>query len=120
VERAEAYKKLQESRVEMMRTYAETDRCRADFLVGYFGESVSRLCGRCDNCRAGTAEAPVTKHADYPLQSRVRHDEFGPGIVTDLQEDRLTVLFEDVGYRTLSLDVVEEQALLEPVGPDGT
>ena len=89
---------------------------RADFLVGYFGEDVTRLCGNCDNCRSGTAEEPVTEHAAFALQSRVRHDEFGPGIVTDLEEDRLTVLFEDVGYRTLSLEVVEQQGLLEPDG----
>jgi ATP-dependent DNA helicase RecQ len=116
VERAEACRRLQQSRVEMMRTYAETDRCRSDFLVGYFGESVAKLCGVCDNCRAGSADAPVTDHASYPLQSHVLHDEFGPGIVTDLEEDRLTVLFEDVGYRTLSLRLVEEQGLLDRVG----
>jgi ATP-dependent DNA helicase RecQ len=44
----------------------------------------------------------------------VRHEEFGPGVVTDLEEDRLTVLFDDVGYRTLSLEVVAEQELLVP------
>ena len=119
VERAEAYRKLQHSRVEMMRTYAETDRCRSDFLVGYFGEEASGLCGVCDNCRAGSAEDPVTDHAQFPLQSQVHHEEFGPGIVTDLEEDRLTVLFEDVGYRTLSLRLVEEQGLLEPVRTRG-
>ncbi|WP_203231217.1 RecQ family ATP-dependent DNA helicase [Nocardioides caldifontis] len=117
VERAEAYRKLQHSRVEMMRTYAETDRCRADFLVGYFGEEATALCGVCDNCRAGHADAPVTDHAVFPLQSHVHHEEFGPGIVTDLEEDRLTVLFEDVGYRTLSLRLVEEQRLLAPAQP---
>jgi ATP-dependent DNA helicase RecQ len=50
----------------------------------------------------------------FPVQSPVRHVEFGDGVVTDLEEDRLTVLFEDVGYKTLSLRLVEEQGLLEP------
>lgn len=54
--------------------------------------------------------------AVYPLQSQVRHEEFGTGTVTDLEEDRVTVLFDDVGYRTLSLDVVAEQGLLERTG----
>ena len=49
----------------------------------------------------------------FPLQSDVRHDEFGDGVVTDLEDDRLTVLFQDVGYRTLSREVVAEQGLLE-------
>ena len=42
------------------------------------------------------------------------HAEFGAGMVTDVEEDRLTVLFDDVGYRTLSLAVVEEEGLLTP------
>ena len=41
---------------------------------------------------------------------------FGVGTVTDVEEDRITVLFEDVGYRTLLLEVVEQQGLLEPTG----
>jgi ATP-dependent DNA helicase RecQ len=46
----------------------------------------------------------------------VRHDEFGAGVVTDLEEDRITVLFDDVGYKTLSLELVQEQGLLELAG----
>jgi ATP-dependent DNA helicase RecQ len=44
----------------------------------------------------------------------VHHDEFGDGVVTDVEDDRLTVLFDDVGYRTLSLDLAET-GLLEPL-----
>ena len=113
-ELAQAHRKLQESRVDMMRGYAETDRCRAEFLLGYFGERVSGLCGHCDNCLAGVAPEPSSdEDSAFPLHSRVGHEEFGEGIVTDLEEDRLTVLFDDVGYRTLSLKLVEDQGLLE-------
>ncbi|WP_435745062.1 RecQ family ATP-dependent DNA helicase [Nocardioides sp. SYSU DS0663] len=114
VEIAESHRQLERSRVDMMRGYAETDRCRPAYLQGYFGEQVDQRCGRCDNCRAGVAEDPaVEQSAPYPVQSEVEHAEFGPGVVTDLEEDRVTVLFESVGYRTLSLDVVEEQELLD-------
>jgi ATP-dependent DNA helicase RecQ len=114
LQRAEAHRKLQESRVHMMRGYAETERCRAEFLLGYFGERVSGLCGHCDNCLAGVAPEPSSdRDSAFPLHSRVAHDEFGEGTVTDLEEDRLTVLFDDVGYRTLSLRLVEDQGLLE-------
>jgi ATP-dependent DNA helicase RecQ len=117
LERAEAHQKLQRSRVEMMRAYAETDRCRADFLLGYFGEEVTGRCGVCDNCRSGAAEeaAAVVVDTPFPVQSVVRHEEFGEGTVTDVEEDRLTVLFEDVGYRTLSARLVEDHALLTRV-----
>jgi ATP-dependent DNA helicase RecQ len=114
VERAEAHRSLQQSRVDMMRGYAETERCRAECLLGYFGEEQDDLCGSCDNCREGVATEP-SRNGDtpYPLRSQVRHEEFGTGTVTDLEEDRITVLFDDVGYRTLALEVVTEQGLLE-------
>ncbi|PWN02772.1 recombinase RecQ [Nocardioides silvaticus] len=111
IEVAEAHQRLERSRVDMMRGYAETDRCRAEFLVGYFGEQVDR-CEVCDNCREGVAPETGGADAPYPVQSRVEHDEFGPGVVTDVEDDRLTVLFDDVGYRTLSLEVVEAEGLL--------
>jgi ATP-dependent DNA helicase RecQ len=116
LERAEAHRRLQQSRVDMMRGYAETDRCRSEYLVGYFGEEATSLCGHCDNCRDGVAERTASNGDEpYPLQAEVRHDEFGDGVVTDLEDDRLTVLFQDVGYRTLSREVVAEQELLELV-----
>ena len=33
------------------------------------------------------------------------------------EEDRMTVLFDDVGYKTLSVPVVKEHALLEGMTP---
>ena len=114
LEQAEAHRRLETSRVEMMRGYAETSRCRWDYLLGYFGEPSPGLCGQCDNCRSGAAqeEEPVAQEAPFPLQSYVEHEEFGPGTVMDLEEGRLTVLFEQVGYRTLDQAIVLDQDLL--------
>jgi len=111
--RAEAQRRLEDSRVEMMRAYAETERCRSAFLLAYFGAGVRQRCGTCDNCVGGTA--PHEGHATdlpYAVQDAVRHEEFGAGTVTDVEHDRVTVLFEDVGYRTLSVELVEERGLL--------
>jgi ATP-dependent DNA helicase RecQ len=57
----------------------------------------------------------VAADAPFPVQSVVHHEEFGDGTVTDVEDDRLTVLFEDVGYRTLSTKLVEENDLLTPL-----
>jgi ATP-dependent DNA helicase RecQ len=112
IEQAEAHRRLERSRVEMMRGYAETNRCRARFLLGYFGERLDHLCGRCDRCAAGTAaEAEHAGEAEFPAQSAVLHDEFGDGTVMDVEEDRVTVLFDD-GYRTLHLPTVREAEVL--------
>lgn len=114
LELAESRRALERSRVDMMRGYAETDGCRAAYLIGYFGEA-AEPCGRCDSCRAGTVpetSGPDSADAPYPLQGRVEHDEFGSGVVTAIEPDRVTVLFDEVGYRTLALDVVEGEGLL--------
>jgi ATP-dependent DNA helicase RecQ len=53
---------------------------------------------------------------EFPIQAKVRHREFGVGVVTDVEEDRITVLFDDVGYRTLALEVVGQEGLLRRTG----
>jgi ATP-dependent DNA helicase RecQ len=118
-ERATAQRAFERSRVEMMRAYAETQRCRMDFILGYFGDVTRGPCGLCDTCREhGGAAAVRTDDVTAPdwgrVQSRVRHSEFGAGVVTDVEEDRVTVLFDGAGYRQLSRDVVESGGLLEP------
>ena len=91
-----------------------SDRCRSVLLLSYFGETSEANCGHCDNCEAGAEEPTANAESTYELQSRVSHPEFGEGVVTDVEDDRLTVLFDDVGYRTLSSRLVEEQGLLCP------
>lgn len=119
VEIAESRRALERSRIEMMRGFCETRRCRRQFLLAYFGEELPQPCGNCDTCRAGTAaEASGVGDVPYPLQSRVRHGKFGEGVVMGYEgdPDRVTVLFDEAGYRTLALDAVREHRLLEPVG----
>ena len=113
LERAEAQRRLERSRVEMMRAYAETDRCRMQHLLAYFGEQMSEVCGRCDTCEAGTAQqTEPAGETPYDVGADVVHQAFGPGAVVDVDGDTLTVLFDEVGYRTLSLDAVAARGLL--------
>ena len=51
----------------------------------------------------------------FPEQTRVRHSSWGEGLVLRHEGDSIVVLFDDVGYKTLSLDVVVERSLLEAV-----
>ncbi|GHF47475.1 ATP-dependent DNA helicase RecQ [Amycolatopsis bartoniae] len=114
---AEKQKQLDRTRLEVMRQYAETQSCRRQFLLGYFGETLEEPCGHCDTCDAGTAaEQAQFADAEFPPDSKVRHREWGPGRVVHREADRLTVLFDDGGYRTLSLKAVEEEDLLTQEG----
>ncbi len=114
IARAEAYRSIQKSRIEMMRAYAETTGCRRQFLLQYFGEAAAGLCGDCDNCRAGRA-TDERSPGPFAVEQEVRHDTFGTGVVMSLEGDEITVLFSDVGYRTLSLPTVLERQLLVAV-----
>lgn len=120
VELAEARQRVDRSRIEMARGYAETDACRRQFLLGYFGEDLPEPCGNCDNCADGSAyeedyddgAAAAAGGEPFPLQAAVVHKEWGAGIVMRHEEDVITVLFEQEGYKTLSRQAVTDGKLL--------
>jgi ATP-dependent DNA helicase RecQ len=116
-ELAEHHERVDQSRVEMMRGYAETTQCRRQFLLGYFGEQLDEPCGNCDTCSSGTAyEQPTVDEADtpFPVETPVEHAEWGAGVVMRVEDDRLVVLFDEVGYKTLALAAVTDNDLLRP------
>ena len=100
--------------VDMMRGYAETLSCRRQYLLAYFGETLVEPCGNCDTCASGSAYdlAEDAEDSPFTLNSRVTHAEFGEGVVMRFEGDRIVVLFDAVGYRTLQLDVVVARGLL--------
>ncbi|MFJ2745699.1 RecQ family ATP-dependent DNA helicase [Streptomyces sp. NPDC087440] len=133
----DSQQQLEQSRVEMMRGYAETTSCRRQFLLGYFGDRPEEPCGNCDVCAAaalhreggeergvpvlaGTGpdlgeEPDEPRTHPFPAGTRVRHGTWGEGEAMSEEAGKLTVLFDSVGYRTLSLPTVLEGELLEPI-----
>ena len=111
----EAHRRAYErSRLEMMRAYAELRDCRRRYLLNYFGEEPEwQRCGRCDidTQASSMAEAPA-RESPYAVHERVVHPSLGEGVVQRVAGDTVTVLFEQAGYKTLGLEVVEEQDLL--------
>jgi ATP-dependent DNA helicase RecQ len=81
-------------------------------LLGYFGEQLPQPCWNCDTCEAGTAQALGAEDDAFPINGSVRHGEWGHGIVMSVEPDRLTVLFDTVGYKTLARAAIEKQNLL--------
>jgi ATP-dependent DNA helicase RecQ len=122
VDEQERARRLAASRVEMLRGYAETTGCRRRFLLNYLGEEYEPPCGACDRCLAtsetsgGGAPRPDDRidrgTGSFRLNDPVVHARFGPGLVSRVEGDRITVRFEDVGYRTLSLPEVEGRGVL--------
>jgi ATP-dependent DNA helicase RecQ len=118
-EAAEAEEKrrsFDRSRVDMMRGYAETDGCRRAYVLSYFGEPFEAPCGHCDNCESGRGEAsPAPDDAPFAVGARVAHAQWGEGVVQRYDDEAVVVLFDEVGYKTLALEVVRERTLLTAV-----
>jgi ATP-dependent DNA helicase RecQ len=124
------------SRLEMVREYSEAAACRRSVLLSYFGDETPSSCGACDNCiraQAQTDAAPATEaqsgaaasedevvrssSADeatppFAVGARVAHSSWGVGEVLRYEEDKVTVLFDAVGYKTLAVNLVVENGLL--------
>ncbi|WP_322409071.1 RecQ family ATP-dependent DNA helicase [Microbacterium invictum] len=116
-EAAERRERIERSRLDVMRRYAETRGCRRRVLLSYFGDEGSESCRSCDTCRRGTADEgdSVAADAPYPTGSEVEHAEWGRGSVVDVEDDRLTVFFEEQGYKVLQVAAVQERDLLTRV-----
>ncbi|CAN5507488.1 hypothetical protein BH24ACT26_BH24ACT26_12910 [soil metagenome] len=99
----------------MVRGYAETRDCRREYLLNYFGEQFDAPCGNCDNCREGLVGEQPGGGAAFPAGSRVAHGSWGEGLVMRHEGDKVVVLFDDVGYKTLSLEAVGARGLLRRV-----
>jgi ATP-dependent DNA helicase RecQ len=110
----ERYRTTDRTRAEMMQRYLETDQCRWRTILGYFGQPSEDNCGHCDNCDAGLAAPPDTADQPFPLGARVVHATFGAGEVVAYEGDTMTLLFDDAGYRNLSVDLVRTGKLLHP------
>ncbi|MEU0030500.1 RecQ family ATP-dependent DNA helicase [Streptomyces sp. NPDC006335] len=135
-EEARSRRRLEQSRLAMMLEYAETTGCRRRFLLGYFGEPYDAPCGACDLCASPSTgdtvvdgvgdtgeeprETPSPAAASYAAGTRVQHTEWGEGTVMSEEGDRVTVLFESMGYRTLSLAAIAGKGLLSAAPPPAT
>lgn len=113
----ESHRQYNQSRIEMMRGYAEVQDCRRAYLLNYFGEQFQKPCNHCDNCEAGLVvlDQESSTRNPFPLESRVSHKFWGEGQVLRYEGDKIVILFDKVGYKTLSKEVVAEKELLTPV-----
>lgn len=111
--------RLAESRLVMMRSYAETSHCRRRVLLDYFGVDGAEWCGNCDGCerrderRDAAGDADASAEAPLHVDDAVEHDEWGEGTVMGVEADRATIFFETEGYKVLSFAALTSGVLRE-------
>jgi ATP-dependent DNA helicase RecQ len=112
---------VEQSRVTVMREYAELSGCRRRYLLNYLGEAAPDVCDACDNCvegrtAAGIASAEAQAAADgngrdvagagVEVDDAVQHARWGAGRVVRIETGRIMVLFDSVGYKTLAAETI--------------
>ncbi|HEX2221117.1 MAG TPA: RecQ family ATP-dependent DNA helicase [Candidatus Limnocylindria bacterium] len=113
VEADERHRALDESRIEMLRGYAETRECRRRYILNYFGEEAPARCGRCDTCESGISTAEEDEpRRPFELGATVRHRSFGDGQVVRYEGERVVVRFEQVGYKSLVAERARQRGIL--------
>lgn len=120
-EHEEAQRRIRESRIAIMRGYAEAVRCRRIALLEYFGVEAPEACGACDRCDAGeTSSSPRSTSGDagndrdaddIRPDDAVQHREWGVGTVVSVEDDRMTVFFAEQGYRVVAREALERGIL---------
>ena len=106
---------VERSRLTMMRRYAEHTGCRRSFLLTYFGQDYPGPCGNCDNDMAAAGPADGGRPGvPFAVGTRVVSERWGPGTVQRYDDDQVTVLFDEHGYRELFVPLVLERGLLRP------
>ncbi|HLH00423.1 MAG TPA: ATP-dependent DNA helicase RecQ [Bryobacteraceae bacterium] len=121
------HREYERLRLEKMQAYAELLDCRREYLLRYFGdEEVSAPCSGCDNCErprerpAAPAEAArqprprdVQPALPFPVHGRVVHRQLGPGVVKGYEGDKVSILFDEGGLKTLSSHFLLEHDILQ-------
>jgi ATP-dependent DNA helicase RecQ len=71
-------------KLKMMEQFCESDTCRRQYLMNYFGEQFPAYCGSCDYCMSSLEERDATIDAQKLLSAIVRTNErYGAGYIID-------------------------------------
>lgn len=75
---------ITQKKLKQMQDFAESESCRRQYLLQYFGENAPPYCGSCDYCLSNLEEKDATEDAQKLLSAVVRTGErYGAGYIID-------------------------------------
>jgi len=99
-ESGEERKRVERAKLDALLGYSETMACRRQRLLAYFGETLPRPCGNCDNCLGAPASFDGSVLAQKALSCVIRTGQrYGVGHLTSVlrgvAEERVQALGHD-------------------------
>lgn len=112
-EQRDHLREIEQSRVQMMRHYAEGSGCRRRFILNYLGQEMDAKACLCDNHALGRVDCAEPARPDLTVGRRLQHATLGSGVVEHVENGEITVLFDDGTYRTLDVGFLEREGAIE-------
>ena len=110
----ERHKRIERHKLDAMLALCELIGCRRQSLLGYFGETLERPCGHCDNCLEPAATWDGSEAARMALSTVYRSGQrYGVGHLTDILLGRDNDKIRSAGHQHLSTYGIGKQ-LSEP------
>jgi ATP-dependent DNA helicase RecQ len=95
--------RIELSKLDALAGYCETDACRRQTLLGYFGQDLAEPCGNCDVCSDPTEPVDACIPAQKALSCVFRTGQrFGAGHLIDVLLGRETPRVDRFGHREVS------------------
>jgi len=101
---AEQYKRVEHQKLESMLGFTEITGCRRQSLLEYFGETLDKACGNCDNCLSPAETWDATVAAQKALSCVHRTGQrFGVNYLVDVLTGRENDRISQFGHDSLNV-----------------
>jgi len=90
-------------KLQQMADYCHTESCLQEFILKYFGETVTESCGRCGNCLDSRTSLDVTKEAQMVMSCVIRMGQrFGKNLTAQVLTGSRNKKVIDMGFERLT------------------
>jgi ATP-dependent DNA helicase RecQ len=101
---AEQYKRIEHQKLETMLGFTEITGCRRQSLLRYFGETLDKACGNCDNCLAPVETWDASVAAQKALSCVHRTGQrFGVNYLVDVLTGKENDRIKQFGHDNLNV-----------------